>query len=304
MGMNTDTTAELERAFATSDATYDTRFVVAVRTTGIYCRPSCRVRKPFLRNVSFLADAAAARAAGYRACLRCHPDDAATVTVRHIDTPVGTLLAGATERAVVLCDFADRRMIAAQLAAVRRRIGPTVEGTNALLDELERQLRDYFAGEAARLRPAARHPRQPASRSGCGASCAASRTARRSAIASSPPGSGRAARSERWAAPTAPTGSPSSCRATASSRAGGGLGGYGGGLDAKRRLLGPRGEDREPAQRSGRSALHATMTPTSSYFHTRSTAAKPAAVSQARCSAAVSGWSCSTSCASGSSGRS
>ena len=63
-------TTEFERAFATSDPTYDGRFVAAVRTTGIYCRPSCRARKPLPKNVTFLPDAAAARAAGYRACLR------------------------------------------------------------------------------------------------------------------------------------------------------------------------------------------------------------------------------------------
>ncbi|HEY6609363.1 MAG TPA: methylated-DNA--[protein]-cysteine S-methyltransferase [Candidatus Limnocylindria bacterium] len=140
------TTAELERAFYASDPAYDGRFVTAVCTTGIYCRPSCRVRKPLRKNVTFLADAAAARSAGYRACLRCHPDEATTVVTRTIETPIGSMTLGATERAVVLADFTDRPMMPAQLAAVRRRIGPTLPGSSALLDEVESQLGGYFAG--------------------------------------------------------------------------------------------------------------------------------------------------------------
>ncbi|WP_375393252.1 bifunctional DNA-binding transcriptional regulator/O6-methylguanine-DNA methyltransferase Ada [uncultured Sphingomonas sp.] len=61
-------------AFAQRDRTADGRFVVAVRTTGIYCKPSCAARHPKRENVSFHATPEAARAAGYRACLRCRPD--------------------------------------------------------------------------------------------------------------------------------------------------------------------------------------------------------------------------------------
>ena len=64
-------------AFERRDRTQDGAFVVAVRTTGIYCKPSCPARHPRRENVSFLTDGAAARAAGYRACLRCKPDDVA-----------------------------------------------------------------------------------------------------------------------------------------------------------------------------------------------------------------------------------
>lgn len=144
--MSTEQHSEFERAFANSDPAYDRRFVVAVRTTGIYCRPSCRVRKPYLRNVTFMADAAAARAAGYRACLRCHPDEATTVTIRTIDTPIGPMTIGATEGAVVMAEFPSRAMMAAQLASVRRRFGPTAEGDSPLLRCTETQLAEYFAG--------------------------------------------------------------------------------------------------------------------------------------------------------------
>lgn len=139
-------TNEMETAFYASDPSWDGRFVAAVRTTGIFCRPSCRVRKPLTRNVEYLPDAAAARAAGYRACLRCHPARSTAVTLRTIETPIGPMLTAATETAIVLCDFAERPMIGAQLASVRRRIGPTQEGPSDLLDRLETQLGEYFGG--------------------------------------------------------------------------------------------------------------------------------------------------------------
>lgn len=62
------------RAVQSKDARFDGWFVTAVRTTGIYCRPSCPVRPPFARNVRFYATAAAAQRAGFRACKRCRPD--------------------------------------------------------------------------------------------------------------------------------------------------------------------------------------------------------------------------------------
>ena len=59
------------------DRAFDGRFVTGVLSTGIFCRPSCAARHPRRENVRFFADAAAARAAGLRACLRCLPDDVA-----------------------------------------------------------------------------------------------------------------------------------------------------------------------------------------------------------------------------------
>ena len=59
------------------DRAYDGRFVTGVLSTGIYCRPSCPARAPKRENVRFLADGAAARAAGLRPCKRCSPDDVA-----------------------------------------------------------------------------------------------------------------------------------------------------------------------------------------------------------------------------------
>jgi len=64
------------RALGSRDARFDGRFFVGVVTTGIYCRPICPARTPLRRNVRFYACAAAAEAAGFRPCRRCHPEAA------------------------------------------------------------------------------------------------------------------------------------------------------------------------------------------------------------------------------------
>jgi AraC family transcriptional regulator, regulatory protein of adaptative response / DNA-3-methyladenine glycosylase II len=62
------------RAVKSKDRRFDGVFYTAVRTTGIYCRPSCPAITPKLANVTFYPSAAAAQHAGYRACKRCLPD--------------------------------------------------------------------------------------------------------------------------------------------------------------------------------------------------------------------------------------
>src|SRR6185312_9232298 len=62
------------RAVKARDARFDGLFFTAVRTTGIFCRPVCPARTPLFRNVEFFSNAATARAAGYRPCLRCRPE--------------------------------------------------------------------------------------------------------------------------------------------------------------------------------------------------------------------------------------
>lgn len=64
------------RAVVTRDARFDGRFFGCVKTTGIYCRPVCPARTPKRENMIFVASAAAAEAAGFRACLRCRPETA------------------------------------------------------------------------------------------------------------------------------------------------------------------------------------------------------------------------------------
>ncbi len=61
-------------ALQTRDSRFDGRFFTAVKTTGIYCRPICPARRPKPENCQFFPSAAAAEDAGFRACLRCHPE--------------------------------------------------------------------------------------------------------------------------------------------------------------------------------------------------------------------------------------
>ncbi len=66
---------EMLRAFEAKDASYDGVFYVAVKTTGIFCRPSCPSR-PKAANVEFLPTVKDCLFAGYRPCKRCHPEEA------------------------------------------------------------------------------------------------------------------------------------------------------------------------------------------------------------------------------------
>lgn len=61
------------QALCERDAAFDGRFVFAVRSTGIFCRPSCPARRPLRERVNFYDNAAAAEAAGFRPCRRCSP---------------------------------------------------------------------------------------------------------------------------------------------------------------------------------------------------------------------------------------
>jgi AraC family transcriptional regulator of adaptative response/methylated-DNA-[protein]-cysteine methyltransferase len=244
--------AEMERAFEAKDTGYDGVFYVAVRTTGIFCRPSCSSR-PHLENVEFFASIKECLFAGYRPCKRCHPlnatgtppdwvtelirrvedspdarlkgddlkelgvtperarrwfqqhygmsftawcrgnrlagafmrirkgsslDEAtfdsgfeslsgfrdaftrafgeapgrlrqrgARVVVAMLESPLGPLLAGATDEGVVLLEYTDRRMLESNLKSLRRRFTcGVVPGQHAFLDQLERELREYFQG--------------------------------------------------------------------------------------------------------------------------------------------------------------
>lgn len=72
--MSTLTDAQRWQIVLERDARYDGRFVFGVRTTGIYCMPSCPARHPRPENVVFFAAPEQAELAGYRACKRCRPD--------------------------------------------------------------------------------------------------------------------------------------------------------------------------------------------------------------------------------------
>ena len=89
------------------DRRFDGRFVYAVRSTGVYCRPSCPSRRPSAANVIFFDDAAGAERAGFRACKRCRP--------RANGAPAGAT--AAVRDAVAFIDaHADERVTLAALA--------------------------------------------------------------------------------------------------------------------------------------------------------------------------------------------
>jgi AraC family transcriptional regulator of adaptative response/methylated-DNA-[protein]-cysteine methyltransferase len=243
---------EMQRAYLSRDASYNGLFFVGVRTTAIFCRPTCAVRSPHPKNVEFFATAAEALFAGYRPCKRCRPlavddqpdwatallaevenrpsarlteadlrtrgIDPATVRrhfLRHygmtfqaylrarrlsgaftrirngsrlddtvfesgydshsgfreafaktfgcppgnchdthcvflswLPSPLGPLLAGATDEGVCLVEFTDRRMLEAQLKALQKWFRlPVVPGTNRHLARLRKELSAYFAGK-------------------------------------------------------------------------------------------------------------------------------------------------------------
>ncbi|MDH3215163.1 MAG: trifunctional transcriptional activator/DNA repair protein Ada/methylated-DNA--[protein]-cysteine S-methyltransferase [Candidatus Krumholzibacteria bacterium] len=243
---------EMYEALQNKDSTYDRLFVVGVKTTGIFCRPTCPARKPKEENVEFFPSVREALSAGYRACKRCRPmepngavppwlrelidmvnrdpgkrwtdadlrgmsidpsrarrwfrthygmtfhafhrarrlgraferirsgsnqimtafdhgyeslsgfrdaferafgttpgkSEAATcvVTTRFL-TPLGPMIAGATEKGVCLLEFSDRRMLETQIKRLRKWLGYRfVPGNNDHLSRLNDQLEDYFAG--------------------------------------------------------------------------------------------------------------------------------------------------------------
>lgn len=249
--------AEMERASLARDVSYDGVFYVAVRSTGIFCRPSCPARKPLPENTEYHASVREALFAGFRPCKRCRPLEAdgrlpewmdallaeidadptgrvrdadlrrrgldpATVR-RHfqsrfgmtfhaycrsrrlggalsriregaalddvsfssgyesasgfreafaklfgeapgrsrsadcvrlawLSSPLGPLVAGATDAGVCLLEFTDRRMLEAQFVTLRRRLGNgIVPGDSEHLDLLEEQLQEYFAGKRRRF---------------------------------------------------------------------------------------------------------------------------------------------------------
>jgi AraC family transcriptional regulator of adaptative response/methylated-DNA-[protein]-cysteine methyltransferase len=258
--------AEMERARHARDAAYNGVFFIAVRTTGIFCRPTCPARSPLPRNVEYFATAREALFAGYRPCKRCRPLDAADQpawaakliaeverdpsaritegglrtrgvdpgTVRRyflkqygmtfqaytrarrltgaftriregkavdqavldsgyespsgfreaftrafgaspsasrqrdcvrltwLDSPLGPLVAGATDEGVCLLEFSDRRMIETQLETVRRLFKtPVVPGNNEHLERLKQELADYFAGSLEKFTMPLIYPGSP-----------------------------------------------------------------------------------------------------------------------------------------------
>src|SRR2546429_8629301 len=87
------------------DSRADGSFVLAVRSTHIYCRPSCPARRPLRRNVTFYRTREEAERHGYRPCLRCRPNEISG-PVALVQRAAG-LLAQSTEEGLTLCQLAE-----------------------------------------------------------------------------------------------------------------------------------------------------------------------------------------------------
>jgi AraC family transcriptional regulator of adaptative response / DNA-3-methyladenine glycosylase II len=115
------------RAIVAHDARFDGRLFIGVTSTGVYCRPVCRVRTPMRRNCRFFANAPSAEAAGFRPCLRCRPELAPGLAL--VDSP--QVLA---QHAARMLDAAAREGHDIALPEVAARLGVT-----------DRHLRRIFA---------------------------------------------------------------------------------------------------------------------------------------------------------------
>ncbi len=115
------------RALLAHDARFDGRLFVGVTSTGVYCRPVCRVRTPMQRNCRFFHNAPSAESAGFRPCLRCRPELAPGLSL--VDSP--QVLA---QHAARMIDEAARSGDDLYLPAVAERLGVT-----------DRHLRRIFA---------------------------------------------------------------------------------------------------------------------------------------------------------------
>lgn len=73
MGGKLPTTTVMTRAMLERDSSFDGLFFACVKTTGVFCLPSCPARKPLPRNVEFKQTVRECLLGGYRPCLRCRP---------------------------------------------------------------------------------------------------------------------------------------------------------------------------------------------------------------------------------------
>lgn len=105
-------------ALRTHDARLDGRLFVGVTSTGVYCRPVCRVRTPRRENCRFFANAASAEAGGFRPCLRCRPEIAPGLSLADSSQALA-------RHAAVLLDAAAQRGEDPALPAIAARLGVT-----------------------------------------------------------------------------------------------------------------------------------------------------------------------------------
>jgi AraC family transcriptional regulator of adaptative response / DNA-3-methyladenine glycosylase II len=145
------------RAIASRDRRFEGRFVVAVRTTGVYCRPGCPAPVPREQNVTFYACAAGAEEAGYRPCFRCRPDASpdtsawlgTSATIRRAlrlisDEGIGEKGVDALAERLGIGDRHLRRLFAQHVGASPSAVGHTrrMHFARKLLDETDLRVSD------------------------------------------------------------------------------------------------------------------------------------------------------------------
>lgn len=108
MNATLPTPAAARKAVEQRDTGYDGRFVYAVRSTGIYCRPSCPSRRPTKSPIEFFAAPAEAERAGYRACKRCRPAQAGASRIELAVTRASAWLTAHAQEPVTLAALAKR----------------------------------------------------------------------------------------------------------------------------------------------------------------------------------------------------
>lgn len=113
------------RAWSTRDVRFVGRFVMGVRTTGIYCRPGCPARLPARKNVGFYPTPAAAETAGYRACRLCRPD-------RAPGSPAAGGTTATVTRALRLID--EGALAGGSIEALAERLGVTARWLRELFE--------------------------------------------------------------------------------------------------------------------------------------------------------------------------
>jgi AraC family transcriptional regulator of adaptative response/methylated-DNA-[protein]-cysteine methyltransferase len=158
----------------------DGSFVYAVRTTGVFCRPSCAARQPLRANVEFFAEPAQARRAGYRACKRCAPEadgggdgvsaivQACRLLERETGTPTaqlasavglsGSYFVRAFKRHVGVTPQAYRRRVLAERA--KNELGDARSVTDAVFDSGYASVSRFYAGAGRELGMTPRQARQ------------------------------------------------------------------------------------------------------------------------------------------------
>jgi AraC family transcriptional regulator of adaptative response / DNA-3-methyladenine glycosylase II len=109
-------------ALKTRDARFDGRFFVGVTSTGIYCRPVCRVRLPKQENCRFFANAASAERDGFRPCLRCRPELAPGLSLTDSSQALAAAAARLLDNALQAGEPVALPAIAAQLGITDRHL--------------------------------------------------------------------------------------------------------------------------------------------------------------------------------------